>query len=136
MAKLKLSPIAGEALSRIGALYDIEDRIRGMSADQRCTLRQQHARPILADLNIWIEQTLSTLPQKQKLAEAMRYALSRWVEAELRGLDPEARLAGRQERSAPLVGDMQTWLVHHRAVSRPSPHLAKPWPTLPNTGTA
>lgn len=77
--KLKPSPIADEALSRIGALYDIEDRIRGMSADQRRTLRQQHARPILADLKSWIEETLSTLPHKQKLAEAMRYALSRWA---------------------------------------------------------
>jgi hypothetical protein len=37
------------------------------------------------------------------------------IEAELRGLDPEARLAGRQERSAPLLADMQAWLVHHRA---------------------
>lgn len=77
--KLKPSPIADEALSRIGALYDIEDRIRGMSADERRTLRQQHARPLLADLKSWIEETLSTLPQKQKLAEAMRYALSRWA---------------------------------------------------------
>ena len=37
------------------------------------------------------------------------------IEAELRGLDPEARLAGRQERSARLVAELQTWLVHHRA---------------------
>ncbi|WP_160012620.1 IS66 family transposase [Rhizobium sp. 18055] len=77
--KLKPSPIADEALSRIGALYDIEDRIRGMPSDQRRTLRQQHARPILEELKVWIEDTLSTLPQKQKLAEAMRYALSRWA---------------------------------------------------------
>jgi hypothetical protein len=53
--KLKPSPIADEALSRIGALYDIEDRIRGMPADQRRTLRQQHARPILDELKVWIE---------------------------------------------------------------------------------
>jgi transposase len=77
--KLKPSPIADEALSRIGALYDIEDRIRGMSADERLALRQHHARPILDELKTWIEATLSTLPQKQKLAEAMRYALSRWA---------------------------------------------------------
>ncbi len=77
--KLKPSSIADEALSRIGALYDIEDRIRGMQADERRTLRQQHARPILADLKAWIETALSTLPEKQKLAEAMRYALSRWA---------------------------------------------------------
>ncbi|OYR31830.1 putative transposase [Brucella lupini] len=77
--KLKPSPIAEEALSRIGALYDIENRIRGMSADERLALRQHHARPVLDELKAWIEATLSTLPQKQKLAEAMRYALSRWA---------------------------------------------------------
>ncbi|RVI98410.1 IS66 family transposase [Sinorhizobium meliloti] len=77
--KLKPSPIAEEALSRIGALYDIEDRIRGMPAAERQTLRQEHAGPILRDLKVWIEETLPTLPQKQKLAEAMRYALSRWA---------------------------------------------------------
>jgi transposase len=76
--KLKASPIAQEALTRIGALYDIEERIRGMTADERRSLRQQHARPILDDLKAWIRETLPTVPQKHKLAEAMRYALSRW----------------------------------------------------------
>jgi transposase len=76
--KLKASPVAEEALTRIGALYDIEDRIRGMTPEERRTLRQRHARPILEDLKAWIGETLPTLPQKHKLAEAMRYALSRW----------------------------------------------------------
>lgn len=76
--KLKASPVAEEALTRIGALYDIEERIRGMTADERCKMRQQHARPIFDDLKAWIKDTLPTVPQKHKLAEAMRYALSRW----------------------------------------------------------
>jgi transposase len=37
------------------------------------------------------------------------------IEAELRGLHPETRLARRQERSAPLVADMHAWLIHNRA---------------------
>ena len=37
------------------------------------------------------------------------------TEARLRGLDPETRLAGVHKRSAPLVADMQAWLVQHRA---------------------
>ena len=78
VVKLKPSPIAQEALTRIGVLYDIEGRIRGMRADERRTLRQQHARPVIDDLKTWITDTLPTLPQKQKLAEAMRYALARW----------------------------------------------------------
>jgi len=59
------------------------------------------------------------------------------IEAELRPLDPEARLAGRQERSAPLVADLHDWLVHHRAlVSTKSPlgealaYIAKYWAGL------
>ncbi|RWN26452.1 IS66 family transposase [Mesorhizobium sp.] len=59
------------------------------------------------------------------------------IEAELRGLDPEARLAGRKERSAPLVSDVQAWLVHHRArVATKSPlgeavaYIAKYWDGL------
>ncbi|NKM94232.1 IS66 family transposase [Rhizobium leguminosarum bv. viciae] len=59
------------------------------------------------------------------------------IEAELRGLDPQARLARRQERSAPLVADMETWLLHHRArVATKSPlgealaYIAKYWDGL------
>lgn len=57
------------------------------------------------------------------------------IEAELRGLAAEARLDGRQERSAPLIADMRTWLTHHRArVAGKSP-LGEA-PTWPNTGMA
>jgi len=59
------------------------------------------------------------------------------IEAELRGLNPEARLAGRQARSAPLIADMRTWLTHHRArVAGKSPlgealaYMAKYWDGL------
>ena len=33
----------------------------------------------------------------------------------MRVLDTEARLAGRKERSVPLIAGMQAWLIHHRA---------------------
>jgi hypothetical protein len=59
------------------------------------------------------------------------------IEAELRGLDADARLAGRQAQSAPLVADMRTWLTHHRArVAGKSPlgealaYVAKYWDGL------
>ena len=55
------------------------------------------------------------------------------IEAEIRGLDPETRLAERQARSAPLVADMETWLSLHRARVAKSPlgealkYIAKYW---------
>lgn len=59
------------------------------------------------------------------------------IEAELRGLDADARLARRQERSAPLIADTRDWLTHHRArVAGKSPlgealsYIAKYWDGL------
>ncbi|GLU27968.1 hypothetical protein Brsp01_32010 [Brucella sp. NBRC 12950] len=66
-------------MEHTAALYDNEDSIRGLLPDERRAPRQQHARPILADLKVWIEEIQQTLPQKQRLVEATRYAPSRWT---------------------------------------------------------
>ena len=68
-----------EALDRIGALYRIEDTIRGKPPDERRRVRQNEARPRLDALRAWIEATLSRLSAKTEVAKAMRYALGRWT---------------------------------------------------------
>ena len=73
------APIATEALRRIAALYRIEDDIRGHAADQRRAVRQQRSRPLIEALQPWLREKLSLISQKTKLAEAIRYALSRWT---------------------------------------------------------
>jgi transposase len=40
------SPIAREALDRIGALYDIEAKITGQNADERLAVRQAQSKPV------------------------------------------------------------------------------------------
>ena len=72
------APIASEALERIAALYAIEKDIRGRSAEERRDVRQEKSRPILDALEPWLRETLALISQKTKLAEAIRYALSRW----------------------------------------------------------
>jgi transposase len=72
------SPIASEALERIGGLYAIENEIRGRCAEERRDMRQQKSRPILGALEVWLREKLALISQKTKLAEAIRYALSRW----------------------------------------------------------
>jgi transposase len=72
------APIAGEALQRIASLYEIEAEIRVRSADERRTVRQEKSRTILNDLEPWLRAKLALISQKTKLAEAIRYALSRW----------------------------------------------------------
>jgi transposase len=74
----KASPIAAEALERIGALYALEADIRGRAAEQRCRVRQARAGPLLDHLHAWLLATLAKLSKKSELAGAIRYALSRW----------------------------------------------------------
>lgn len=72
------APIAGEALRRIAELYRIEDDIRGRTQEERRTARQQQSRPITDSLAPWLREQLALISQKSKLAEAIRYTLSRW----------------------------------------------------------
>jgi transposase len=66
------------ALERIGALYRIEQEVRGRPPDERTAIRQARAAPLLAELRAWMEKTLRSLSPKSETAEAIRYALSRW----------------------------------------------------------
>ena len=72
------SPTTTEALARIGALYGIEEQIRGTPAELRCSVRQTRSRPLLDELRHWMEKTLRSLSTKSETAGAIRYALSHW----------------------------------------------------------
>jgi transposase len=72
------SPTTTEALARIGALYAIEDQVRGRPAELRCSVRQTRARPLLDELRNWMEKMLRLLSAKSETAGAIRYALSHW----------------------------------------------------------
>jgi transposase len=72
------APIASEALQRIAELYAFETESRGRSADERRARRQEKSRPLLDELEPWLRTKLGLISQKTKLAEAIRYALSRW----------------------------------------------------------
>ena len=72
------SPTTTEAMARIGALYGIEEEIRGKPAELRCTVRQARARPLLDSLRNWMEKALGSSRSKSETAAAIRYALSHW----------------------------------------------------------
>lgn len=76
--ELHQSPIAAQALDRIGALYAIEQEIRGRSPDERRAIRREQSCPLLDALHAWFQATLTTLSQKSATAKAIRYALARW----------------------------------------------------------
>jgi transposase len=73
------SPIAAEALDRIGRLYGVEAEIRGRPPDERRLVRQARAGPELESLRAWLHTTVTTLSKKSELAVAIRYALTNWT---------------------------------------------------------
>jgi len=72
------SPIAEEALKRIGELYAIEAEITGHPADTRLAARQARTVPILDALHDWLAGQRRRLSSKNALARAIQYALTRW----------------------------------------------------------
>jgi transposase len=72
------SPIAGQALAKIGELFDIERAIAGKPPGQRQAARMARAKPKLDVLAVWMDAQLQLIPGKSDLAGAIRYARSRW----------------------------------------------------------
>jgi transposase len=73
------SPIAKEALDRIGHLYGVEETIKGMAPDDRQRGRQRRSKPIAEALAAWADDTSRRLSRKSELAAAFRYMRSRWT---------------------------------------------------------
>ena len=78
VAEATSSPIAVEALRRIGELYAIEASIRGQPPKMRLAARRSSSKPIVDALYLWLARPLTQVPGRGVLAEAIRYALARW----------------------------------------------------------
>ena len=74
------SPIAAQAIRRIGALYTIEREIRGKKPSERAALRQQRASPLLVELHAWLSAQLPMVSAKSQLGAAIHYTLVRWTQ--------------------------------------------------------
>lgn len=72
------SPVAQEALARIGALYAVEAAVRGAPPPVRHEARQMRSRPLLDDLHNWLTMQRQRVSRKSGLGEAIQYALNHW----------------------------------------------------------
>jgi transposase len=72
------SPIASEALARIGQLYAIEAQANQYSIEDRARLRAHEAQPRLGALHAWLIQTRGGVAQGSATARAIDYSLKRW----------------------------------------------------------
>lgn len=72
------SPIGDEILQRIAGLYAIEKQIRGTSPEQRRAVRQQRAKPLVADLEAFIRIQRERLSPKSNMGQALAYLANHW----------------------------------------------------------
>jgi transposase len=106
------SPIAAAALARIGALYEIERRIRGRPPDERLAVRRKETAPLLSDLKTWLEAQLAKLPPRSSLAAAFRYALAHWTALTRYSADGRLEIDNNLAENAlrPLALGRKNWL--------------------------
>lgn len=71
------SKVATVTIERMGVLWSIEEKVRGETPDVRVAARQETSAAVVADLYKLWRDTLPRISGKSKLAEAIRYALSR-----------------------------------------------------------
>jgi transposase len=76
--KTTQSPAALEVLRQIAAVYAIEERIRGGTAEQRRTAREAESRPLMEALKRRLTALLEEVSVKSTLAKAIRYTLGHW----------------------------------------------------------
>jgi transposase len=72
------SPMAAEALERIGKLYTIEQQAKNMTPEQRQAVRQRESVPLLQSLHDWLHHTHLSPAQGSSSTKAIDYTLRRW----------------------------------------------------------
>jgi transposase len=76
--QLNGSHIAGQAVTLIARLYEIEREARELDAEARWQLRQQRAKPIAEALHAWLAEQRQKLANADATAKAIDYSLSNW----------------------------------------------------------
>ncbi len=76
--KLNGSQIAGEAVTLIAKLYEIEREARELDPQARLLLRQSRAKPIADALHTWLIAQRQALAKADITAKAIDYSLSNW----------------------------------------------------------
>lgn len=72
------SPIALEAVRRIDAIFAIERAINGKAAEERQQHRQEHSKPLVDELKLWLGEQRGRLARSSSVAKPIDYMLKRF----------------------------------------------------------
>lgn len=79
LVKDNLSPVGTQAIQRIAALYQIERQVKGLSAEDRLSIRQSTSKPLCEDLHAWLILERQRVPEGSATAKTIDYSLNRWA---------------------------------------------------------
>lgn len=66
-----------ETIARVRMLYDIEDRAKSWTNDQRRELRERESRPVVENIFSELDKVVGELRPTSQLAKAVQYSLNR-----------------------------------------------------------
>jgi transposase len=73
IAQSSTAPIAEDGLKRIARFYRIEAEIRGQSPEHRRANRQARTKPLIEDLEKWVDTIRARVSGGSRLGQALRY---------------------------------------------------------------
>jgi transposase len=77
--KTKPTALTADILARIGALYAIEEQVRGKPPDVRLKAREDQTAPLIEALRGVLDDARRRLSPKSEMAKAISYGLKRWT---------------------------------------------------------
>jgi len=103
---------AHRGLTLIQKLYRVEKQARKLTHDERYAQRQLHARPILDEIRVWLDQVLGQVPPTSATGKALHYLHNEWPKL-IRYLD-DGRLEidnnAAENAIRPFVVGRKNWL--------------------------
>jgi transposase len=78
LARINKAPIAIETIRRMDELFAIERDINGKPPHERRRVRQEHSRPLVVALEIWLREQRAKLSARNEVAKAISYSLNCW----------------------------------------------------------
>ena len=66
------------AITKIAELYRVEKDIKGLSADEKKTIRQEKSLPLLKDFKQWLDKSIQQVLPKSAIGKAIQYTLNQW----------------------------------------------------------
>ena len=108
--------LAKQAIDRIRMLFQIEDAAKDLSDDARAELRQQKARPLLAEFYAWLDLAQTQALPKSPLGKAIVYARNQWPALQIYLDDGRLAISNNAAERAlrPFAVGRKNWLFFQR----------------------